>query len=179
MYEKGTKFLLKKGLSSEIDPAFLNDIEIKLKNNMINLIHNEYLFDTEILEGLSLALLSHIWFVAVNETEEMFYTSDNPLVLYGHKEHQGLKSEGIEVIFPITPKLALVMREVEYFKKDLAKFNKFIPVTKSYVEFCNSLQVYQSYRYIFSKNSNFSLVSKILTENPELCDVNRDRFFMG
>lgn len=179
MYEKGTKLFLKKGLGDEFDPAFLNNIEIKLKKNKINLIHNQHLLDTEMLEELSMALLSHIWFVAVNETEESFYTSDNPLVLYGHKEQQGLKSEGIEIVFPINPKIAIVMREVKYFNDDLVKYNKFVTVTKKYVEFCNSLQVVQSYRYIFSKNDKFSLASKILEDNPELSDLNKDRFLMG
>lgn len=40
MYEKGTKLLLRKRFKEEIDFDFLDSLEIKLKDNKINLIHN-------------------------------------------------------------------------------------------------------------------------------------------
>ncbi len=179
LYEKGAKLFLKKELADEVDPEFLNGVDIKLKKSRINLYHNQQLLNTEFLEELSKSLLSHIWFLAVNETDKLFYTSDNPIVLFGHDEHQGLKSRGIEIIFPITPRLALVMRELEYFKKDLVLYNKFVPISKDYVDFCNTLQVFQSYRNVFSKDNNFEMASNLLRGNPQLGNVNRDRFLMG
>ncbi|MFD1735013.1 DUF4238 domain-containing protein [Bacillus salitolerans] len=179
MYEKGTKLLLRKGLKNEIDSEFLESLEIKLKENRVNLIHNEQLIDTELLESFAQIFLKHIWIFAVNETENLFYTSDNPLVFYGHKEHQGLGSKGVEIIFPITPKLALVMREVEHFQRDIPLYNRFIHIPKEYINFYNELQVIQSYKYIFSKGENLRLALELMEKHPELKDINRSRFLMG
>lgn len=85
-----------------------------MKDNSINLIYNKQLLDTDLLESFAKIFLKHIWIFAVNETDTLFYTSDNPLVLDGHEENHGISSKGVEIIFPITPELALVMREVEY-----------------------------------------------------------------
>lgn len=179
MYEKGTKLLLRKGLKGEIDSEFLDSLEIKMKEKRINLIHNEQLIDTELLESFAKIFLKHIWIFAVNETENSFYTSDNPLVLYGHEEHQGIGSKGVEIIFPITPKLALVMREVEHFHRDLPLYNRFINIPEEYINFYNELQVFQSYKYIFSKDENFSLALELMRKYPELKNINRNRFLMG
>lgn len=179
MYEKGTKLLIWKGLKQEIGSEFLDSLDIKLKENKINLIHNEQLIDTELLESFAKIFLKHIWIFAVNETDNLFYTSDNPLVLYGHQEHQGLGSKGVEIIFPITPKLALVMREVEHFQRDLPLYNRFIHIPEKYINFYNELQVFQSYKYIFSKDENFSLAKELMGKYPKLKDTNRDRFLMG
>ncbi|MGM7683194.1 DUF4238 domain-containing protein [Cytobacillus sp. Hm23] len=179
MYEKGTKLLLRKGLKDEIDSEFLDSLEIKLKENRINLFHNEHLIDTELLESFAKIFLKHIWIFGVNETDNLFYTSDNPLVFYGHEEHQGLGSKGVELIFPITPKLVLVMREVERFQRELPLYNRFIQIPEEYINFYNELQVFQSYRYIFSKDKNFSLVLELMEKYPELNNVNRNRFLMG
>ena len=128
------------------------------------------------IEEFTMILLKHNWFVAVNETEKEFWTSDNPLVMYGHLGNHGLNSKGIELIFPITPKLALVLREYEHFKAEISKNNKFVMVNSNYVDYCNSLQVYQSYRNIFAKKSTFSLGFELLKHKPQLSDINRNRF---
>ncbi|MEK5489045.1 DUF4238 domain-containing protein [Lysinibacillus sp. FSL M8-0355] len=179
MHEKGTKLLLRKRFKDEIDPALLDSVEIKLKDNRINLIHNEQLLDTELLESFAKIFLKHIWIFAVNETDTLFYTSDNPLVLYGHEENHGISSKGVEIIFPITPKLALVMREVEHFKTELSLYNRFVHISEEYVKFYNELQIGQSYKYVFSKDKNFSLALELMKKNPGLKDIKRTRFLMG
>lgn len=179
MYEKGTKLLLRKRFKEEIDFDFLDSLEIKLKDNKINLIHNEQLLDTDLLESFAKIFLNHIWIFAVNETDTLFYTSDNPLVFYGHEGNHGISSKGVEIIFPITPKLALVMREVEYFNTELPLYNKFVHIPEEYVKFYNELQIGQSYKYVFSKDKNFSLALEMMKKNPELKDINRNRFLMG
>lgn len=179
MYEKGTKLLLRKRFKEEIDFDFLDSLEIKLKDYKINLIHNEQLLDTDLLESFAKIFLNHIWIFAVNETDTLFYTSDNPLVFYGHEGNHGISSKGVEIIFPITPKLALVMREVEYFNTELPLYNKFVHIPEEYVKFYNELQIGQSYKYVFSKDKNFSLALEMMKKNPELKDINRNRFLMG
>jgi hypothetical protein len=179
IYERGVMLIMRKALKNKVGKKFLDNVELRLKESRINLFHNQELLDTKSIEDISLILLGHIWFIAINETQTQFYTSDNPLVLNGYMGNHGLKSKGIEIIFPITPKLALVMREREFFYNDLILYNRFVNVSEEYVKYCNSLQVYQSYRYIFSKNSDFKIAEQILREHPELSNLNRDRFIMG
>ncbi|MED4761317.1 DUF4238 domain-containing protein [Priestia megaterium] len=179
LYEQGAKLLLRKGLGNKIDSDILDDLEIKLKKRNINLTHNEHLLDTNMLESFAQIFLSHIWIFAKNETNSLFYTSDNPLVVYGHGEHHGLASRGIEIVFPITPKLALIMREVEHFKNDLVLHNKFHSIKEDYVNHCNTLQVFQSYNYVFSKNANFKLATELVKNNPSLRNVKKSRYLMG
>lgn len=179
LFEKGAMLVMRKALSGEINKDYLDDIQLKLKKSRINLYHNEELLDTEKLEEFSKCFLKHIWFIAVNETPIGFWTSDNPLVLHGHIGNHGLSSEGIEIIFPVTPKLAIVMRELNYFENDIKFYNKFVPVNEGYVKYCNSLQVFQSYRCIFSYDSDFSMAHTTIKENPDLMNISRDRFLMG
>ena len=58
----------------------------------------------------------------MNETDIPFLTADNPVVKNGYEGNQGFSSEGIEIVFPITLKLTLIMREKRFLKIYL-KFN--------------------------------------------------------
>lgn len=177
--ERSMTFFIKKALGRQVDSELLTELQLKLKENRIELFHNQIIFDENKVETISQVLLNHIWCIAVNETKNQFYTSDNPIVLYGHLGEHGLRSRGVEIIYPITPKLALVMKDREYFKDNLRYDNKFIEINDDYVKYCNELQVYQSYRYIFSKNNDFNVAENLLKQHPELSDTKRDRFLFN
>ncbi|SHH24142.1 DUF4238 domain-containing protein [Clostridium grantii] len=178
IHEKVPSLLIRKNLSGEIEEELLNNVKFKLKKSRINMYHNQALLDTERIQEYSMCFLNHIWFIAVNETPISFCTSDNPLVLYGHLGENGIKSKGVEIVFPISSKLALIMRELEYFNNDIYLNNKFVDVDESFVLYCNSLQVHQSYRCIFSNNKDFVFAKKIIEENPKLKNTKRDRFLI-
>lgn len=133
-----------------------------------------------------------------------FYTSDHPVALYNHFPRPGIGNlglglRGIEIQFPLSPKLCLVFVCSETVKKirhginhcktmkrygiaaplDMSEPQKYIDsldakVTKvlkpENVEFNNSLQVSQSSRFIYSINGNFDLALDMLKTNPELKD---------
>lgn len=46
-----------------------------------------------------------IWIVGVNQTETPFYTSDTAAIRKGYEGVSGFASRGLEITFPITPKL--------------------------------------------------------------------------
>jgi len=135
--------------------------------------HAAFLFNKEFSE-FPMILLNHIWTIGVNETDIPFYTSDNPVVKYGHKEDKffsnaGIASPGIEIAFPISEKLLLILREKSYFgvEAQVLYGNKFISMEVENVEFYNWLQVTQSNRQIYSSNPNFELINKMRKENPD------------
>lgn len=179
LHEQVPELLIRKKFKNEMSEEFLNELKFESSKNHISLIHNQYLIDTKFLEDIASNFLNKIWFVAVNNTEECFWTSDNPLVKKGRLGKNGFSNKGVEIIFPITPKLALIMREPEYFFNDRKKENSFVPVNEAYVKFCNVLQLEQSYRCIFSKELNFHLANEVLDKNPHLGDYTRQRYLMG
>jgi len=128
-------------LAKKSDQKFFENVKIKLKESGISLLHNEILLDKDYIEEISLILLEYIyiWFVAVNETKTLFYTSDNPFVIHGYLNNNGIKGLGVEIVFP---KLALVMRDKKYFSSTLLFHNRFLHVSEEYVRYCNSLQIY-------------------------------------
>ncbi|MBA9042381.1 hypothetical protein HNP21_005516 [Bacillus aryabhattai] len=134
-----------------------------------NLIQSEFPF--KIAEALS----SHYWFVGINQTELPFYTSDNPIVKYAHKEDSfggmgfGYASPGIEVAFPLSNKLILVLAEksVHRHYKDLDKL--YVPFTdRENIIYYNSLQVIQSNRQVYCHDNNFKLVEKFKKRDGSL-----------
>jgi hypothetical protein len=120
-------------------------------------------------------LLNHIWIVGINKTDRPFYTSDNPVVRWAHKSHplrsySGLRSEGVEIAFPLTPKCILTLLE-RTFHADLEVLDcGFMPIDENGVVYYNGLQVFDSHRWIFSLSSDFTLTE-------EMCgDVNGELF---
>lgn len=76
-----------------------------------------------------------IWVVGVNQTNQPFFTSENPVVRYGHAEEnggrsfQGVFSPGMEIVFPLTSKLILTLVERHSFAGISSWDNCFIPLT--------------------------------------------------
>ncbi len=108
------------------------------------------------------------------------------LVKKGHIKHpfygfNGIGSPGIEISFPITPYCAIMMYERNYHKKKMETFdNKYLPIQdEECIKYYNCLQVYQSYRQIFSINNNFELVYQMIKSHPEICNINRPRVKVG
>lgn len=134
--------------------------------------HASFLFNEKFLEFPKI-LLNHIWTIGVNETGIPFYTSDNPVVKYGHKKddffsNSGIASPGIEIAFPISEKLILILRERSYFELQAPLTeNRFISMNEDNVEFYNWMQVIQSNRQIYSSNPEFELINKMREKNPD------------
>ncbi len=133
---------------------------------------------------------------------EEFYISDHPITLYNHfpregRGNLGLGLRGIEIQFPISPKLCLnffcsetiskLRRAVAHFRVmkhlgmgaplDMSEPEEILQefdskatkvLRRENVEFNNSLQVSQSSRFIYSHNGKFDLAIEMLKTNPEL-----------
>ena len=120
-----------------------------------------------------------LWMVGYNLTNTPLLTSDNPIVKFGHKGNAGFNSKGIEIFFPINVSLVLIMKDSDYFYYESEHYNRFIELDKMTVDFINSLQVQQSYRYVFSKANDFRLVQGMIDRNPALSNIKHKRFLMG
>ena len=119
-------------------------------------------------------LCSHIWVVGKNTTEKPLYTSDNPVVWDTHKEYPpnrgfGLASEGIEVVFPLTPKYVIALLERKFFQEYKELDCKCIDLDSEGIKYYNGFQVFHSYRQIYCPTNDFNQAEDICNQYPQVC----------
>jgi len=115
-----------------------------------------------------------------NNTVVPFITSDHPVVTFPHKKSpvgpiSAFYQEGNEIIFPVSPKYLIIFLEKNHFSKiaskgQIGKKKKHfmtidIPL---YVEFYNFLQARYSNRFLFSQDSDFSIITRTMNKYPEV-----------
>lgn len=132
-------------------------------------------------------LQSKIWFLLKAPLGTAFILSDNPVIRHNHIDYWprgslGLNQKGIEVNFPITPRLCL-----QFLCPEIANQLRFSRVGQIYiqaqnagypvmlepenVEFINSKEVLFSERFIFARSEqDFALAKDMLRENPRLAE---------
>ena len=147
--------------------------EVEANEDFIKLQHSTMILDEEMAVGIAETLCNHIWVIYVNKTDYPFYTSDNPVATIPHKRDEyvsygGIASEGVEIVFPISPKLLLAMYEKETYKDKIQDRKYIVLSSKDQIDYYNCQQVYHSYRCVFSGKNNFNLAEQICKETPEL-----------
>ena len=138
--------------------------------------HARLMFDPGFQNQLCLTLANHIWLIGENTTSAHFYTSDAPVTKRGYfttpEAGVGWGSYGVEVTFPITPKLILILCERTAFPR-LAQLDEHtVPLTLDQVAYYNSLQVILSYRSVYCPVGEFLLAAEVCAEHPEVCSPN-------
>lgn len=141
----------KNNLSSKMN-SFLNDI----KNTDLKSIQAGMLFDSQVTNNISDAILKHIWVIYINKTDDKFITSDNPIVRNGNVpnpilSNTGLSSLGVEIAFPISADLLLVMYERKFHTEFEICDERFIVLNeKDVVMHYNTLQIYHCHNQVYS-----------------------------
>ena len=92
------------------------------------IVHTQILLSSKELTNVTTTLANHIWILGINRTQKKLFTSDNPIVTYGHSINpylptNGIAAQGVEVVFPISPSIALIMFEKTYHK-DLIRYER-------------------------------------------------------
>lgn len=124
----------------------------------------------KIADSIYQYILNLKWCLMRNDTTNTFWTSDNPVFFVNQLPPKkglsncGLACIGIEVHFPISHNLSLIILDPNTFPRytDLIIADK-----DDYIIYENSLQFYSATRFIYSNNEDFSLAKKILKENPK------------
>jgi hypothetical protein len=88
----------------------------------------------------------------------------------------GIEDEGVEVIFPPSPKCALISLENSYFNHLEKNQSKRYSLQPTDIVRLNSLQVLRSNRQVYSVSNDFGLAEKMCHDHPEICSENKDRF---
>ena len=145
---------------SAIDKYNLSDEEVKQS-------HLKMMFDLKNLTTFTTYFYNYTWMLFVNRTKNNFFTSDHPIATQGHvydsiMSTNGIASKGVEVIFPLSPKLLLVMVDGSYHTYCLSHERKYVEINSSeIIDKYNYLIVMQSDRFVFSADGNFDLTEKI------------------
>ncbi len=136
------------------------DVVVTYNRDVEDRITASFLTDGVSVRAITRILLGHIWCIGINSSSKPLYTSDAPLVKYMHVKGQtqgiGLASYGVEVVYPVNDKYALLLYERSYFQDKLHD-GKNIKLSEKAVDFYNTLQVLQSRRQVYSKSDNFDV----------------------
>ena len=139
-------------------------------------IHGRMIVNKEHIETLAQSFFSLTWMLQVNKTSQPFFTSDNPIGTEEHIHHPfvsmaGLQSRGVEVYFPISPNLMLLMFDGEFHTELQGYDRRVIELeNEEVVKYCNSRCVLHSDNCIFSNANDFAVIDKMLAENPNILD---------
>ena len=148
-------------------------------------VHGNMLLDFKQIEELAEGFYSLTWILGVNRTEIPFYTSDNPIGTMAHVKHpfmsmSGIRSEGVEVFFPLSPKHVLIMYDGSYHKHVEPYERKYLSLTVlENIEYYNLLSIYESDRCVFSCNDDFHVIDAMLKENPNVFDIPKIQISYG
>ncbi len=173
MIEQFVETMAYKSQMHDDDALQKEDFKVIADKEYVKLLHIGMVLDAEMALKFAEVLINHIWVMYVNNTNIPFYTSDNPVVNVPHKNdaflsYGGLNSEGIEILFPISPNLLLGMYHSKTYHSNINDRRYMAVNDTKWVEYFNRAQVVNSQRCIFSNSDNFDLAEKICRENPEI-----------
>jgi hypothetical protein len=146
------------------------DIGVVFNPNRTEDLHKLFVYDMNRIVGTATVFNHHIWLMGVNETNEPLCTSDNPVATRPHITNEwysnsGIASRGIEITFPLNPKYIVIMCERDHFRREEHRDNKVTFLNEENITYYNCLQVYSSYRQLYSPRDNFQLVETMCQDN--------------
>lgn len=183
-YKQVTEGILNKvmmPLFKQDHPEYANcDDEVTYCGDFWGMQQSEAIFDEEKVVALAKHLPPHIWFIGANQTNQPLYISDHPFVRKGHATYQGkvlsgLRSPGIEMMFPLSSTHLLVLLDRRAFKDAEHLDGAIVPLDGKDVQRANDLQVEQSYRWIYCERREFSQAEAFCRKNPGCRDPERIR----
>ena len=81
----------------------------------------------------------------------------------------GLASKGVEVFYPISPNLILIMFDGTYHKEVEPYDRWYIELNdSSNIDYYNSLMAMRADRMIFSCDNNFAILEEMKRKNPDV-----------
>jgi hypothetical protein len=148
-----------------------------------NALHASLLWDDKLVKDKANKVSDCIWAFAHNNTDNMLYTSDHPLLIKTADSKNWISGpqvfkRGMYIVFPLSPDWIMYCHDESYWDK-LTKFNNSIsPVvfTSYMVDHENSGQVGLSYRFVFSNTPNFEFAKMFCQLHPEIKDPKRKHY---
>lgn len=148
-----------------------------------NTLHVSLLWDDKFVKRIAKKVSECIWIFAHNNTDNMLYTSDHPLLIKtANSKNRILGPQvlepGMYVVFPLAPDWILYCHDNVYWHQ-MANFNNsisFVDFKSHMVDHENSGQVGLSYRFVFSNTPNFDFAKMFCELHPEIKDPKRKHY---
>jgi len=131
---KGSLQSIADGLIELNFPEHKGKIRVSPTANAVSAMHSQRMFLES--DKMSRALECHFWVVGINQTDELFYTSDHPVMRRANqRKHDysllGASDPGIEFAFPLDPRHILLILEKTHFSDWKEHDNRSIPLSPS------------------------------------------------
>lgn len=146
---------------------------MKVSKDSSKLIHGQMIGNRKEIRKSAECFSDFIWILGINRTDAKFLTSDRPICTIPHIQKQymsmsGIMSEGVEVFYPLSPDIILVMFDRRYHIKARKYDRHCVDIhNKEVIEYYNSICVLQSERCVFSQIDDFSLIDRMLMVNKD------------
>ena len=148
-----------------------------IKQKEERIVQGNMLLDINQIVDLMQSFWNLTWVLGINQTDVPFYTSDNPIGTYPHIRHSimsmsGIGSKGVEVFLPLSPNHILLMFDRSYHTEISSYDGRYVSLDDiDDINHYNRLCTYNSSRCVFSCNPDFSLIEKILIDNPTVFEI--------
>ena len=145
-----------------------------LRDSDLPFIQGRMIIDSDELHEMASTFFNLTWVLLINKTKTSVYTSDKPIGRISHVEHPflsmaGLTSPGIEVYFPLSPELILLMYDGKYHNYSAGQDRTISSLNKDeLIYYYNYFTVVQSQRWVISNNNDFSLITEMVSEKPDI-----------
>jgi len=165
----------------EIPADFDKYVTLKFDQCLAAVEQMNHLIDWDHIEEMAIELEKHIWVLGFNPTIQPFYTSDNPVIKIPHvfapgRSLSGFRSQGVEVVFPLSSMHTVVMYERRHHANAYAHLENSVHRLNAFdVELYNQAQVKQCYRQVFCSKDEFEQAQGVCKRFPEICDLDRSR----
>lgn len=137
-------------------------------------IHLQMLLDPQHLSKVTGCFYNLTWMLGINKTDKKFFTSDNPIGTRGYIKNpilsmNGIGSKGVEVFFPLSPEIILIMVDGSYHTQWIPFERKYIEIHDSAnVDYYNSILATQAGRFVFSADGHMDLLEAMKNDNPSV-----------
>jgi hypothetical protein len=173
------KYFEEKGEHVAVQPAGLT-----IPPESAPLEHAAFMFNGTFMQSAVPILMQHSWVIGENKSDHPFFTSDAPVVLRAHCDHSpyggsGFGSKGVEIVFPLSARYVLILRERSFFPDWQYLEGKVLPMLPDWVQVYNSFQICEGYRYVYGPEDKFEQVRHLVEQFPDLRRIDRPRFSVG
>lgn len=137
-------------------------------------MHIQMLIDKENLEKVTNCFFRLTWMLGINRTEDKLFTSDNPIGTQAHIKDpilsmNGIGSRGVEVFYPFSPDIILIMADATYHTHCQAYERGYVELLDTEnIDYYNSILAMQAERYVFSSDGNMSIIEEMKHEAPDV-----------
>ena len=130
-------------------------------------------FNGDMIDKLTYYLYSHIWNIFLNFTDMEFYTNDTAHALSTMEQDipeiygVGYTTPGNFIIFPLTPKICIIMYDTFFIRKEkqLVIDGCFVKSDINHIKIINAEIIYSAVDEVYSKNSNWEYLKYLYKRN--------------